>query len=55
MGTSVALEIKTGNGTVVFLGTLNPVIGEISGDCKVFGGTCDHTGTAVLIWDPWGY
>jgi hypothetical protein len=54
MGTSVALEIETVNGTVAFLGTLNPV-GKISGDYTVFGGTCDQTGTGSLTSDPWGY
>ncbi|MBZ5655444.1 MAG: hypothetical protein LAO56_09210 [Acidobacteriia bacterium] len=56
IGTSVALEIETGNGTVAFLGTLNQDKGEISGDYTVFGGTCDQTGTAVLVASsPWDY
>jgi hypothetical protein len=56
MGTSVALEIATGNGTIAFHGTLNPDQGEISGDYTVFGGTCDQTGTAVLVTtSPWDY
>jgi hypothetical protein len=49
IGTSVAIEIETGNGTVAFLGTLNPNTGGISGGYKVFGGSCDQTGTAALI------
>jgi hypothetical protein len=56
LGTSVALEIGTDNGTIVFEGTIDQVSGEITGEYKVFGGTCDSTGTAVLAAsDPWGY
>ncbi|MGA2236502.1 MAG: hypothetical protein ABSG23_13595 [Terriglobales bacterium] len=56
LGTSVALEIATGNGTIAFVGTLNPDQGEISGDYTVSGGTCDQTGTAVLVTSsPWDY
>ena len=56
MGTSVALEIETGNGTLAFLGTLKPDTGEISGDYTVVGGTCDQSGTALLVGSsPWDY
>ena len=56
MGTSVALEIEAGNGNIAFLGTWNLDKGEISGDYTVFGGTCDQTGTAVLVASsPWDY
>ena len=56
IGTSVALEIETNNGTVAFLGTANQATGAISGDYTVFGGTCDQTGTAVLVASsPWDY
>ena len=56
MGTSVALEIATGNGTVKFLGTWDLTTGEISGTYTVSGGTCDQTGTAVLVASsPWDY
>jgi len=56
IGTSVALVIETDNGTVTFLGTANQNKGEISGDYTVFGGTCDQTGTAVLVASsPWDY
>jgi hypothetical protein len=56
IGTSVALEIETGNGTVTFLGTLNRDRSEIRGNYKVGGGTCDDTGTAVLVVSsPWDY
>jgi hypothetical protein len=56
IGTSVALEIETGNGTVAFLGTANPATGQISGNYTVSGGTCDQTGTAVLVAsNPWDY
>ena len=56
MGTTVALAIQTGNGTVAFLGTLDQDKGEISGNYTVSGGTCDQTGTAVLVGSsPWDY
>lgn len=57
LGTSVALEIQTDNGTVAFLGTANQSTSEISGDYTVSGGTCDQTGTAVLVHPsgPWDY
>jgi hypothetical protein len=57
LGTSVAFEIATGNGTIAFVGTLNPDQGEISGGYTVSGGTCDQTGTAVLVVtsNPWEY
>jgi hypothetical protein len=56
MGTSVAFEFEAGNGTIAFMGTWNLDKGEISGDYTVFGGTCDQTGTAVLIASsPWDY
>ena len=56
MGTSVALEFEAGNGTITFLGTWNLEKGEISGHYTVFGGTCDQTGTAVLVASsPWDY
>jgi hypothetical protein len=56
MGTSVALEIETDNGTVTFLGTLNRDRSEIPGSYTVVGGTCDDTGTAVLVVSsPWDY
>jgi hypothetical protein len=55
LGTSVALEIETDNGTVAFHGTANQTTGEISGDYTVSGSTCNQTGTAVLTttgqWD----
>ncbi len=56
IGTSVALEIETGNGTITFLGTLNRDRNEIRGNYTVGGGTCDDTGTAVLVVSsPWDY
>lgn len=56
VGTSTALEIETGNGTVTFLGRLNPATGETAGDYTVSGGTCDQTGTALLVVaNPWDY
>lgn len=51
----VSLEIKTDNGIVVFLGTVDPLTEYMSGTYSVVGGTCDQTGTAVLVltgqWD----
>jgi hypothetical protein len=56
IGTTVALAIQTANGTFAFLGTLDRDKGEIGGDYTVFGGTCDQTGTAVLVTSsPWDY
>ncbi|HEX3351843.1 MAG TPA: hypothetical protein VHS34_03390 [Terriglobales bacterium] len=56
LGTSVALQIATDNGTVNFLGTLDPNTGEIDGNYTVSGGTCDQTGTATLFTSsPWDY
>ena len=56
MGTSVALEIKTDNGTVAFLGTFNRDKSEIDGAYTVSGGSCDQTGIAVLVVSsPWDY
>ena len=56
LGTSVALEIETNNGTLVFLGTMDPASGEIDGTYTVSGGSCDEDGTAVLnMKGPWDY
>ena len=56
MGTTVALAIQSSNGTLAFLGTLDRDKDEISGDYTVSGGTCDQTGTAVLVLSsPWDY
>jgi hypothetical protein len=55
VGTSVTLLIETGNGTVVFHGTADPVSGEISGDYTVSGGACDQNGTALFTANPWDY
>jgi len=56
LGTAVALVIDTGNGTLNFLGTEDASGGSISGSYTVTGGTCDQTGTAVLVLsNPWDY
>ena len=58
LGNIVSLEIQTDNGFVVFLGTANPLTGDgkISGQYNVSGGTCDQTGTAVLVFKgQWDY
>ena len=55
LGTLVSLEIKTDNGTLAFLGTVDPLTEYMRGTYSVVGGTCDQTGTAVLVltgqWD----
>jgi hypothetical protein len=48
LGTSVSLEFDTGNGTLTFLGNLNPDRTNISGNYTVSGSTCNDSGTAVL-------
>jgi hypothetical protein len=48
LGTSVGLEFDTGNGTLTFLGKLNPDRNTISGNYTVSDGTCNDSGTAVL-------
>jgi hypothetical protein len=52
LGTSVALVFETGNGTIAFLGTLDPDKSEISGTYTASGSTCDQTGTALLVLVP---
>ena len=55
IGTSVVLEMETGNGTVTFTGTANQATGEVNGDYTVSGSTCDQTGSGRLVatgqWD----
>lgn len=56
IGTSVGLQIDTGNGTLAFLGVLEQSTGTITGNYHINGGTCDQTGTAVLaVSSPWDY
>src|SRR5271154_1682434 len=45
LGSLVSLEIRTNNGTVTLVGTVDPT-GSLSGTYTVSGGTCDQTGTA---------
>jgi len=52
LGTSVALDIPTDNGTIAFVGTADPD-GLIRGTYKVTGGSCESTGTGYL--SPWEY
>ena len=52
MGTSVALEIKTDDGTISFLGKADPD-GLIRGNYTVSGGACEPAGTGYL--SPWEY
>jgi hypothetical protein len=56
LGSTVALEVETDNGTVTFLGTLNGERSQVNGDFIISGGTCNSTGTAVLsVSSPWDY
>ena len=50
IGTSVVLTIQTDNGTFIFVGTRNRDNSSIRGDYAVVGGTCDETGTGVLVF-----
>ena len=54
LGTSVALNIPTDNGTIAFVGTAGPDEGGlIEGTYTVTGGSCESTGTGYL--SPWEY
>ncbi len=56
IGTSVVLEVQTGNGIVTFTGTENQATAEVSGDYNVSGGTCDQTGLGrLIVLGPWDY
>jgi hypothetical protein len=48
LGSLVSIEIKTNNGTVTFIGTVDPRTELLNGSYNVSGGTCDETGTANL-------
>jgi hypothetical protein len=52
MGTSVALDIPTGNGTISFIGKADQG-GLIRGSYTVSGGSCESAGTGYL--SPWEY
>ena len=54
LGTLLSIEIKTNNGTITLVGTVDPLTEYISGTYTVVGGTCDQTGTAVVtLSSPW--
>jgi len=54
LGTSVALNIPTDNGTIAFVGTAGPDEGGlIRGTYTVTGGSCESNGTGYL--SPWEY
>ena len=57
LGMSVALEVQTSDGTLTFLGTLDPSgSGAVTGKYTVSGGGCDDTGIAVLqVAGAWDY
>jgi len=52
LGTAVLLDINTGQGKMVFVGTMEPY-GLIEGTYTISGSACDSTGTAYL--SPWEY
>lgn len=57
MGTSVAVEMKTDGGTVVFEGKINQDGTEIFGQYDLFGGPCGdvvETGFACFLRDLQG-
>ena len=57
LGSSVALEVETGNGILIFLGTLSQSgSGAMSGNYTVSGGSCEDSGVAVLqVAGEWDY
>jgi hypothetical protein len=55
LGMSVGLEFETENGTLTFTGTLNQERGEMTGNYSVSGGSCNDSGTALLLMNPWAY
>jgi hypothetical protein len=56
LGTSVAFEIETDNGTLTFQGTMDQATGVIGGSYAISGSTCNDTGTAAFSnSDPWAY
>lgn len=56
LGSLVSLEILTDNGTLSFVGTVDPNTENITGTYKVVGGSCDQTGTAVVaLTGQWDY
>ena len=58
LGSTVALEFETENGSLIFVGTLSRDRSTISGSYELAGGTCDKDGTALLSFasgSPWDY
>ncbi len=56
LGTDVSIEVDTNNGTLDFVGVVDPSTGFINGTYSVSGGTCDQTGTAALaLTGQWDY
>ena len=56
LGSLVSIEMKTNNGTVTFIGTVDPSTEILDGSYNVSGGTCDGTGTAhVILTGQWDY
>jgi hypothetical protein len=56
LGSSVALEFDSENGSLIFVGTLGADRSSISGNYSVAGGSCHEDGTALLtVASPWDY
>lgn len=56
LGSSVALEFETENGSLIFVGTLNADGNMLSGNYSLAGGSCHEDGTALLtVASPWDY
>jgi hypothetical protein len=58
LGSTVALEFETENGSLIFVGTLSQDRSTISGSYELAGGSCDEDGTALLSFasaSPWDY
>ncbi len=56
LGTLFSLEIDTNNGTLDFVGVVDPNTEFINGTYSVSGGTCNQTGTAALaLGGQWDY
>ncbi len=56
LGTLFSLEIDTNNGTIDFVGTVDPVSAGINGTYSISGGNCDQTGTAyIALTGQWDY
>jgi hypothetical protein len=56
LGTAVAFEIDTDNGTLKFEGTMDLSTGGIAGSYTIVGSTCNDSGIAIFSGSgPWDY